>query len=91
MKTIFAWMLKRYSNTESGRIEIMKIMHTKVCEDYNEQTSYGNFYNHFIEFIMANPFVVECALTGDKKSLVMMKNGVGSTFDDSVVFIKKEM
>ena len=58
MKTIFKYLLKRYSQTEKGRIEIMRFMDDKVSDNYREQTLYGNVYNYFIEFVVANPFIV---------------------------------
>lgn len=73
MKRIFLWLLKKYANTEKGRIEIMHIMDDKVSDNYSEQTLYGNVYNYFIEFIMANPFVVKCTLQKDKKKFANVK------------------
>ncbi len=91
MKTIFIWLLKKYANTEKGRIEIMRIIDDKVSDNYNEQTLYGNVYNYFIEFVMANPFVVKCALQKDKESLRILKSGIEKSFDEAVGFIQKEM
>jgi hypothetical protein len=42
MKTIFIWMLRKYANTEKGRIEIMRVMDEKVSDSYSEQTLYGS-------------------------------------------------
>jgi hypothetical protein len=91
MKTIFLWLLKKYANTENGRIEIMRIMDDKVSDNYNEQTLYGNVYNYFIEFVMANPFVVKCTLQKDKESLRILKSGIEKSFDEAVGYIEKEM
>ncbi len=91
MKTIFIWLLKKYANTEKGRIEIMRIIDDKVSDNYNEQTLYGNVYNYFIEFAMANPFIVKCALQKDKESLRILKSGIEKSFDEAVGFIQKEM
>jgi hypothetical protein len=91
MKTIFLWLLKKYANTEKGRIEIMRIMDDKVSDNYTEQTTYGNVYNYFIEFMMANPFIVKCALKKDKDSLTILKSGIDKAFDEAVVYIENEM
>lgn len=90
MKTIFIWLLKKYSTTERGRIEIMRIMDDKVSDNYNEQTLYGNVYNYFIEFIMSNPFVVKCKLENDTESLHILKKGICNSFDEAVGYIDKE-
>lgn len=91
MKKIFLWILKKYTSTESGRIEIMRIMDDKIGDNYNEQTQYGNVYNYLIEFLMANPFVVKCSLNKDEKSLDMLKHGINESFDVAVGYIQKEM
>ena len=89
MKRIFLWLLKKYANTEKGRIEIMHIIDDKVNDNYSQQTIYGNVYNYFIEFIMANPFVVKCTLQKDKKSLQMLKSGIDKSFDEAIKYIEK--
>jgi hypothetical protein len=91
MKTVFIWLLKKYASTESGRIEIMRIMYDKVCDNYSEQTLYGNVYNYFIEFTMANPFIVKCALGKDKEGLRILKKGIKLAFGEAVGYIEKEM
>jgi hypothetical protein len=91
MKTIFIWMLKKYAKTEKGRIEIMRIMGDKLSDNYNEQNLYGNVYNYFIEFIIANPFLVKCVLQKDKDSLCILKSGIEKSFDRAVGYIEKEM
>jgi len=91
MKNIFLWLLKKYASTEKGRIKIMRIMDDKVSYNYNEQTLYGNVYNYFIEFVMANPFVVKCTLQKDKESLNILKSGIEKSFDRAVGYIEKEM
>ena len=90
MKTIFLWMLRKYANTEKGRCEIMRIMDDKVSDNYSEQTLYGNVYNYFIEFVMANPFIVKCTLQNDKESLHMLKSGIEKSFDEAIGYIENE-
>lgn len=93
MKRIFIWLLNHYSSTEKGRIEIMKTMESKVTKEYSEQTPYGNVYNYFIEFAMANPFIVKCTLNKDNKdkklSLNILKSGIQTSFDEAVGFIER--
>jgi hypothetical protein len=90
MKAIFRYLLKKYSQTERGRIEIMRIMDDKVSDNYSEQTLYGNVYNYFIEFVIANPFIVKCTLKNDKESLDILKSGIQKGFDEAVGYISKE-
>lgn len=90
MKTIFRYLLKKYSQTEKGRIEIMRFMDDKVSDNYREQTLYGNVYNYFIEFVIANPFIVKCTFRNDKESLGMLKSGIEKAFDEAVGYINKE-
>jgi len=91
MKTIFIWLLKKYSKNEEGRIEIMKIMDEEVRNTYNEQNLYGNVYNYFIEFVMANPFIIKCTLENKKETLKILKQGIENSFDRAVEFIENEM
>ena len=90
MKSIFMYLLKKYSKTERGRIEIIRIMDDKVSDNYSEQTLYGNVYNYFIEFIIANPFIVKCTFKKDKDSLTMLKSGIDKAFDEAITYIEKE-
>ena len=91
MEPIFKFLLKKYTKTEKQRIEVMRLMDDKVKQEYNEQTLYGNVYNYFIEFAMANPFIVREALLRDKKSLAVLKSGITKAFDESIEYIQKEM
>ena len=91
MKRLFFWLLNHYSQTESQRIEILKILDEKVCNDYSEQTTYGNVYNFYIEFIMANKFVIQLVKENDKKALTIVKRGISNSFDESVGYIKNEI
>jgi hypothetical protein len=40
MKTIFLWMLKKYANTEKGRIEIMRILKSGIEKSFDEAIGY---------------------------------------------------
>lgn len=90
MKQVFKYLLRKYSKTEKGRIEIMRMMDEEVIKVYNEQTLYGNVYNYFIEFVMANPFIVKCVFKNDKDSLDILKNGISSSFDKAIGYIGNE-
>lgn len=83
-------LLKKCSNSEKGRIEILRVMDDRVSNNYSEQTLYGNVYNYFIEFIMANSFVVKCTLQKDKESVAILKSGINNSFDEAISYIEKE-
>ena len=91
MKRLFFWLLNHYSKNETQRIEILKILDDKVCNEYSEQTPYGNVYNHFIEFVMANPFVIQLVKENDKKALSVVKQGINNSFDEAIGYIKNEI
>ena len=57
MRALFFYLLKKYSKTEEDRLKILAELDNGIYWTYNEQTPFGNVYNYFIEFIMANPFV----------------------------------
>ena len=82
MKKIFIWLLKKYSKDESGRVEIIKTMDQNLQNEYCEQTKFGNVYNYFTEFIIANEFINKCAIDKDRHSLNILKKGIGDHFDD---------
>lgn len=91
MKKIFLWLLNKYSSNEKGRVEIMRFMDEKVSRNYSEQTPYGNVYNYFIEFVMANNFIVKRVLKEDVESVGILKKGINNSFDEAVGFIKNEI
>lgn len=94
MKKIFMWLLNRYSNTEKERITILRTLNNKVREEYSEQNAYGNTYNFFIEFIMANDFIINCVKEKtaiNEKSLNMIKIGISNTFDEAIEYIDNEV
>lgn len=69
-------------------IEIMRIMDDKVSDNYSEQTLYGNVYNYFIEFVMANPFVIKCTFQNDKESLRILKAVLKNRLMKQLVILK---
>lgn len=86
MKKIFYWLLKKYSETETDRIEIQKILDQQVKKNYREQTPYGNVYNGFSEFIMANEFINQRIKIDDVEGLEMIKKGINCEFDETLEF-----
>lgn len=65
-------------------------MDSNIQEEYNEQTLYGNVYNYYIEFLMANPFMDKIVKEDDKASLKMIQIGIDKTFEESIMHIKYE-
>jgi len=91
MKKLFFYLLKRYSQTEKDRIQILSKLDEQIYWTYNEQTTFGNVYNYFIEFVMSNDFIKTRVKENDKESLKIIKKGINNTFDDAIGYIKKEL
>ncbi len=90
MKKLFFYLLKKYSRTEKQRWAILEKLDVSIYNEYNEQTTFGNVYNFFIEFIMSNEFIKGRVLKNDKESLTILKRGITNTFDDAINQIKNE-
>lgn len=91
MKKLFLFLLRRYSNTEKERLQIIKILNDKVSDNYREQTTFGNVYNSNIEFIMANEFINKLVKDKDVESLKIVETGLTHSYWKAVEFINKEM
>jgi hypothetical protein len=89
MKRLFLFLLGKYSNTETERIEILAVLHEKVRDNYTEQTGFGNVYNFFTEFIIANDVIK--AYSDNGEDMRMMKRGMSSAFDGAIRYIKPEI
>lgn len=89
MRKLFLYLLRKYSNTESDRMEIYKELWYKTKEEYNEQTAFGNVYNMNIEVLMSNPFFVSLCQQGNLEYLEMLKSGLSNSFEESVEFLIK--
>ncbi len=89
MKKLFLYLLKRYSNNESQRMEIYRELWYKTKQEYDEQTAFGNVYNMNIEVLMSNPFIQNRVKQGDIEHLQMLKEGLSNSFDKSVDFLTK--
>lgn len=90
MKKIFLFLLRRYSQTESQRMEIYRELWNSTKDEYSEQTAFGNVYNMNIEVLMSNPFFESRIMLGEKEHLQMLKKGLSDSFDESVEFILKK-
>ena len=90
MKKLFLFLLRKYSKTESERMEIYKSLWYQVKSEYNEQTAFGNVYNMNIEVLMSNPFVRDCVNMEELERLQTLKRGLDNSFDEAVKYIEKE-
>lgn len=90
MKKLFYFLLKRYSRTEAQRIGILDTLHSQVQSNYPEQTPYGNIYNAYIEFLMANHTIYCGVMDNNQATLDMIKKGLDNTFPDAISGIKYE-
>lgn len=91
MRKIFYFMLKNfYSNSEKDRIKIHNILHEKVENTYTDQTSLGNLYNSYIEFLMGNPIVQNAVGSDDIMIIGNIKKGMVHSYDKAVSYILKE-
>ena len=84
-------LLKGYLNTEANRLKVYAVLKEAVETEYNEQTKYGNVYNAFIEFLMADEFVKECVETDLSDSINVIKQGIGNSYYQAIDFIKGDL
>lgn len=91
MKKLFLFLLRRYSNTEKERLQIIKILNDKVSNNYREQTTFGNVYNSNIEFIMANEFINKLVKENNEEFLKMIQNGLSESYWEAIEYIENEM
>ena len=89
MRKLFYYLLNKYSKIEEDRLIILDKLDDKVCEEYSEQTTFGNVYNYFIEFVMSNNFIKGRVKKNDKESLKILKRGIDKAFDEGVGFIEE--
>lgn len=81
--------MKKYTKTEKDRLVVFDILNEQVCNTYSEQTTYGNIYNSYVEFLMSNKILCKMVKENDI-NLKMIKSGLDNTFDKSITYIKKE-
>jgi len=90
MKRLFLFLLKRYTRTEKGRMEVYEQLWDSITSEYNEQSGFGNVYNMQIEVLMANPVISKLVFERDRKSLSMIRRGIQNSFGTSIEYISKE-
>ena len=91
MRLIFNYLLRRYSKTEKDRLKILAELDNGIYYNYNEQTTFGNVYNFFIEFIISNEFIKKRVSEGDTTSIAMTKRGIAKAYDESIGYIKEDI
>ena len=87
MRSIFLYLLRKFSKTEKDRMQIYRELWNSVCEEYNEQTIPGNVYNINTEMLLANPYIQEKVFEKNVPVLSMLKRGLSVSFDKLVKFI----
>ena len=90
MKRFFLMLLRKYSKTEKGRMEILKVLQDKVSEDYPEQTVYGNLYNFHIECLMSNELVNQLVGEDDEVELDRIEKGLTNSYHRALTYIEDE-
>jgi hypothetical protein len=85
MKKIFFFLLRKYSKTESQRMEIYKELwyQTKAESNFGVD-AFDNMYNMNTEVLMSNPFFVSRVMLGQDEHLLKLKIGLADSFDESV-------
>ena len=89
MKRLFLFLLRKYSKTESQRMEIYQELWYKTKHEYDATTAFENVYNMNIEVLMSNPFFESRVMLGEDEHLRMLKEGLAKSFDKSVKFVLK--
>jgi len=74
MRKIFYYLLDKYSKTEKDRLEILKVLHAGVREEYNEQNMIGNIGNSAVEFVMSHDYLRFAVSTYDAHSVKMIQD-----------------
>lgn len=90
MKRLFLFLLRKYSKTESQRMEIYTELWYQTKSEYNEATAFENVYNMNVEVLMSNPFFIRRVKFGEVKHLEWIKEGLGKSFDESVELTSKK-
>ena len=90
MKRLFLFLLRKYSKTESQRIEIYQELWYQTKSEYDATTAFENMRNMNIEVLMSNPFFVSRVVLGQDEHLRTLKKGLADSFDESVELILKK-
>lgn len=91
MKKIFIFLLKIYSRTAKGRLEIFSILNEQVENTYTEQTTYGNVYITNIEFVMSNIFIKKLIKNEDIVGLSIIESGLKKSYKEALNILKSEL
>jgi hypothetical protein len=83
MKRLFLFLLRKYSKTESQRIEIYQELWYQTKSEYDEATAFENMRNMNIEVLMSTPFFVSRVALGQYEDLKNLKEELGKSFDES--------
>lgn len=87
LKRLFFFLLKRYSTTESERVAILKVINQSVCEEYYEQTVYGNIYNYFWEFMWSLELTIVIIGSNNPENIKTIKRGMSQNFDGFIRYV----
>jgi len=90
MKKLFLFLLRKYSQTESQRMEIYRELWYQTKSDYREANVFENINNMNIEVLMSNPFFKRRVELGDVKYLKWIKKGLEKSFDESIELTSKK-
>ena len=90
MKRLFLFLLRKYSKTESQRMEIYTELWYQTKSEHNEATAFENVYNVNVEVLMSNPFFVNRVKIGDDKGLQKLKEWLDNSFEDGVYLTLKK-
>ena len=90
MKRLFLFLLRKYSKTESQRMEIYQELWYKTKHEYDATTAFENVCNMNIEVLMSNPFFKSRVMLGQYEDLKNLKEGLGKSFDESVELTSKK-
>ena len=92
MKRLFLFLLRKYSKTESQRMEIYQELWYKTKHEYNGVDAFDNMYYMNIEVLMSNPFFESRVMIGQDEHLRTLKEGLGKSFDESIeLTLKKQL
>ena len=86
MKKIFFFQLRKYSKTESQRMEIYQELWYQTKSEYNATTAFENMRNMNIEILTSTPFFVSRVALGQYEDLKNLKEELGKSFDESIEF-----
>ena len=89
MKKLFLFLLRKYSKTESQRMEIYKELWYQTKSESGVD-AFDNMYNMNIEVLMSNPFFFSRVMIGQDEHLRTLKKGLANSFDESVELILKK-